>query len=256
MNSYAEHQIYLFFLILVRTTSMFLSAPIFNDRSIPVMYKIGFGGLMALILFPTVEMTNPTLAFNHISAIILIFQEIVSGVIIGFTMSLLFAGVALAGEYLGLDMGFTMAQVFDPTNNQMMSVITRLKNIAAILFFLLLEGHHFLIQAIAYSFEVLPIGGFRLSGLGMQKLMVLTAKVFVIGVKIAAPAMVALFLTSVAMGIIARAVPQMNIFFVGFPIRIAVGLTFFAFGIPVFVYVFRMLLGQFQEDIIYLLKAF
>ena len=256
MTLVTEQQIYLFFLLLVRATAMFASAPVFSDRAIPNMYKIGLGGLLAIIIFPIADAKNFDLNFNHISAVMLVFQEILTGVTIGFTISLLFAGVSFAGEYVGLDMGFTMAQVFDPTLNQTVSVIARLKNVAAILFFLILDGHHFLIQAVVYSYEVLPIGGWKISALGMEKLMMLTAQVFVIGIKVAAPVIVALFLTSVAMGIIARAVPQMNIFFVGFPIRIAAGLSFMAFGFPVFVYVFRVLLTQFQEDIIFLLKAF
>lgn len=250
-----EHQIYLFFLILVRTTSMFMSAPAFSDRAIPARYKIGLGGLVSLLLLPVVDGPAIATSFNHLTAIILVLKEMLTGIIIGFALTMLFAGVEFAGEYVSLDMGFSLVQVYDPTFNQTFSIIARLKSILAILIFLIIDGHHFLLQAVVYSYEVIPVGGWQLSYLAVDKLMRISAQVFVIGIKIAAPAIVALFLTSVAMGIIARAVPQMNIFFVGIPVRIVVGLVFLALGFPLFVMLFHKLLTSFETDIVYLLQV-
>nr|NIV03375.1 flagellar biosynthetic protein FliR [Calditrichia bacterium] len=201
---FTEHQMLLFFLILVRMTSMVLSAPVFSSRGIPRMIKIGLSGLISLLLFPIVNSYDPQFAMNHLTVILLVFGEIFTGVMIGFSMRLLFAGVELAGEYIGVDMGFALAQVYDPNFNQQLSVIARLKNILAILIFLIIDGHHFLIEAVAYSYKVLPIGSWKLSSMAIDKFIQMSAQIFVIGIKIGAPALVALFLTSVAMGIIAR----------------------------------------------------
>ncbi len=253
--TYTEHQIYLFFLILVRVSSMFMVAPVFSFRGVPVRLKVGLAGLMALLLFPVVDAGPVNLEFNHLTAVILVFQEIVTGLSIGFVMSLLFAGIEMAGEFISLDMGFTMAQIFDPNFNHTVSVIGRTKNVLAVLIFLIIDGHHFLIEAVAYSYRILPLGSWGITSLAVDKMIHLTAQVFVIGIKVAAPAVVALFLTTVTMGIVARAVPQMNIFFVGFPLRITVGLLFFGFGFPIFLYLFRVLLDVFQEDTLALLKV-
>lgn len=253
--AFTEHQILLFFLILVRITSLFVSAPIFSYRGVPYKFKVGAAGLISLLIFPVVDSYPVNLELTHISILLIIFKEIFTGVIIGFGMGLLFAGIQLAGEYISMDMGFSMAQIFDPNFFQQVSVITRVKSILAILLFLILDGHHFLLEAVAYSYRLVPIGSWELSNLAVDKIVRMSAQMFVLGVKISSPALVALFLTSVTMGVIARTVPQMNIFFVGFPLRIFVGLVFLALGLPLFVYVFRNLLNVFQQDIIYLLQV-
>jgi len=221
--NYTEHQILLFFLIFVRFTSMFLAAPVFGVRGIPIILKIGLGAVSALIVFPVVNRYSPDLEFTLIGATILVFGEIFTGFTIGIVINFLFSGVEFAGEYIGVDMGLSIAQEFDPLFNQQISVIARLKNILAVLIFLLI--------------------------------MRISASVFVIGVKIAAPAIITLFLTSVAMGITARAVPQMNIFFVGFPLRIAAGFLSLIMAFPLFLYVFKKLLVGFESDVFYLLKV-
>ncbi len=252
---WTQHQILLFFLILVRMTALFMSAPVFSLMGIPVMFKIGLGGLTALLIYPMVDATAPELPLDWLLILVLMFQEIVTGVLIGFAISLLFAGIQLAGEYIGLDMGFAIAQEVDPTFRQPVSVIARFENNLAMLLFLLLEGHHYLIEAVVYSYRSIPVGGWHFPEPVLQRLLRLSADVFIVGMKIAAPAVVALFLTSVAMGIIARAVPQMNIFFVGIPIRVLVGFASLIFGMPLFVYVFSKLLTVFERNVSLILRA-
>ncbi len=253
--AYTEHQILLFFLILVRMTSLFLAAPVFSSRSVPMMFKIGMGGLISFLIFPVVEPNTPEIALDWLQVLVVVFAEIFTGVMIGFVLSFLFVGIEIAGEYIGLDMGFSMVQEIDPTFNQPLSVIARLKTNMAMLIFLLLDGHHYLIEALAYSYRTVPVGGWQLSSLAVQRIMQISAEVFVIGIKIAAPAVVTLFLTSVAMGIIARAVPQMNIFFVGIPLRMLAGFSALIFGMPLFLYVFQKLLEQFENNITYILQV-
>jgi flagellar biosynthesis protein FliR len=253
--NFTEQQILLFFLILVRFVSMLASAPVFSIKGIPNLLKIGIAGLLALLVFPMVERITPELELNFVRAITLIAGEILTGVTIGIVINFLFAGIEMAGEYVGLDMGLSMAQEFDPLFDQQISVIARMNNILAMLIFVLIDGHHFLIEAVVYSFRLLPIGTWNMTSLALTKIMHISASVLAIGVKIAAPAMVTLFLTSVAMGITARAVPQMNIFFVGFPLRISAGFMSLMLAFPLFFYVFNKLLGSFESDILYLMKV-
>ncbi|GAB4364604.1 MAG: flagellar biosynthetic protein FliR [Calditrichia bacterium] len=253
--NYTEYQILLFFLILVRFTSMFAAAPIFGENGIPNILKLGLGGALSLLLFPVVEPSVPDFELNALTALILVAGEVLTGLTIGLIIKFLFAGVELAGEYIGVDMGLSMAQEFDPLFEQRISVIARFKNILAILIFIVIDGHHFLIQAAAHSFRLLPIGTWSMPSVVITKIIKISASVFVIGVKIAAPAIVALFLTSVAMGLTARAVPQMNIFFVGFPLRISVGFISLIMAFPLFIYVFQKLLTEFESNLIYLLRV-
>ena len=253
--NYTEAQILLFFLIMVRIASMLLAAPIYGENGIPLILKVGFAGLISLIIFPVVNVSTAELSLNIYSAVVLVLGEILSGVTIGMVIKFLFAGVELAGQYIGTDMGLAMATAFDPMFEQQVSVIARFKNILALLLFILIDGHHFLIEAVAHSFRLLPIGTWHISHLAIDKIMHASAQVFVLGVKIAAPAIVTLFLTSVAMGLTARAVPQMNIFFVGFPLRITVGFLSLTMAFPLFFYVFKKLLAVFESDTMYILQV-
>jgi len=249
-----EQQFFLFMAILVRVAAIFLSTPMFSFPGAPRITKIGFSALLALLLFPVVDATSPDFTLNLISATVLVFKEILTGVTIGVVLNFLFAGFQLAGEYVGTDMGLSIAQEFDPNLQQQVSVIGRLQNILAVLIFLLIDGHHFVIEALAYSYRVLPLGTWHLSGGALQIIMRLSAQVFIIGIKVAAPGIVTLFLTSVIMGIIAKAVPQMNIFFVGFPLRIFVGLASLTIGFPLFIYLFKNLMLNFENNITSLLR--
>ncbi len=253
--NFTEHQILLFFLMMVRFLSMFVTAPVFSIRGIPNILKIGMAGLLALLVFPFVDRVTPDLELNFWNALILVAGEILTGITIGIIINFLFAGIELAGEYIGVDMGIAMAQEFDPMFDQQVSVIARMQNILAMLIFILIDGHHFLIEAVVYSFKLLPVGTWSINSLAIQKIITISASVFIIGIKIAAPAIVTLFLTSVAMGITARAVPQMNIFFVGFPLRISAGLISLIMAFPLFFYVFQKMLSTFETDIMYLMKV-
>lgn len=255
MTSITEHQILLFFLMLVRFSGVFLSAPVFSFKGVPLIYKIGLAGLLAFILFPMVDRYTGEIPLNLISTLILVFQELMVGVSIGLVLIFVFAGVQLAGEYVGIDMGFYMAQEFDPSLNQQISVITNFKNLTAMLIFLLINGHHFLIEALAYSYRVVPVGEWHLTSLALHRIMRISAEVFIIGLKISAPAFVTLFLTSIAMSIIARALPQMNIFFVGFPLRIFMGFLSLIISMPLLFYVFSKLINSFETDVMNLLKV-
>jgi flagellar biosynthetic protein FliR len=114
---------------------------------------------------------------------------------------------------------------------------------------LVIDGHYFLIKALAHSFQVIPLNQAVFTGKLVQKIVGMTAEVFVIAIKIGIPAITALLLTSVALGVIARTVPQMNVFIVGFPINIGLGLITLATSLPIVLYLFRKLLLVFEKDI-------
>jgi len=162
---------------------------------------------------------------------------------------LLFMAFQFGGQIVGFQMGFAIVNVVDPQSQQQVSLIGSLEYTIAALLFLVLNGHHLLLMALARSFTIVPPLSVSPDVEVYGGLVRMTSQVFVIAVRIAAPAMAALLLTNVALSIIARTVPQMNIFIVGFPIGIAVGLASLAFSAPLLVRIFGQLLSQLQTDL-------
>jgi flagellar biosynthetic protein FliR len=156
------------------------------------------------------------------------------GALLGVVASALFAGIAFAGQLAGIQMGFAIAQVFDPNSSQQMPLIGRMQELFAVMIFLLLDGHHILLSALGLSLRTVPPGSLPDgSGLLAAVAMVGTS-VFLLAILVGGPVVAALFLTDTALGFVARAVPQMNIFLVGLPVKIAGGLALLAVTAPHF----------------------
>lgn len=248
-------QVYIFFFIFIRATTFIMVSPLLGDRAVHRMVKIGLGGMLALAVYGTASKNLPAIDLTLITALITVFSEILIGLLMGFMLQFLFAAAQMAGDYIGMDMGLAMATELDPNFNAQTSVISQFYYILIVMSFILLEGHHFLIQAFEFSFIAVPVASVHLSDAALTILIKTVGTIFAIAIKIAAPAIVALFLTSISMGIAARVVPQMNIFFVAIPLRIAVGLFAMILSFPLFFYVFEKLLLEFEMSIDQLIRA-
>jgi len=168
----------------------------------------------------------------------LAFHEVALGLFLGFVVQFLIWAVQFAGQMVGFQMGFGIVSVIDPESGQQLSLIARYKALVALILFIVLDGHHLLLEALVYSFEILPAGSVLLSRLLFDEILRLSARIFVLGLMIGAPMMAALLLSEMGMGIVARTVPQMNIFIVGFPLKISVGLAMLALVLPYLVVFF------------------
>jgi flagellar biosynthetic protein FliR len=133
--------------------------------------------------------------------------------------------------------------------------VAQLKNLIAMLIFLAINAHHWFLRSLVESFRLVPPFGFHYSASLMEYLMQLGGNMFLIAIKVGAPVMVALLLTSVALGLVARTVPQMNIFIVAFPLKIVIGLLFLAFSLPYLLSFLKHLFGGLGNDILMLLKT-
>ncbi|MBN2008086.1 flagellar type III secretion system protein FliR [candidate division KSB1 bacterium] len=248
------NQFYLFAMVFVRITTMMVVLPIFGSRLTPLQLKIALGGLLSFLIVPLLpshhipESLNLFILFYHIT------REVLVGLVIGFATTLVFMAFQFAGTIVGMQMGFGIVNVVDPQSNIQVSIIGQFLYIIAILVFLSLDGHLFLIKALVHSFQVIPLNQAVFTGKLVQKIISMTAEVFVIAIKIGIPAIAALLLTSVALGVIARTVPQMNVFIVGFPLNIGLGLFTLATSLPIVIYLFRKLLIVFEHDIITIIK--
>jgi flagellar biosynthesis protein FliR len=231
----AEH-IEAFILILLRVSAIIVTIPVLSETGIPVQIKAGLSLLISLIIFPLVLPKIPQPANYHV--LILMYRmagEVMIGVIIGYAARFVFAGIQIAGDMIGFQMGLSVANVIDPMTSEQVSTITELQYLIAMLVFLTVDAHHIFFSAIVQSYSVLNPLTFHFSGQLMQAIFDFSQEMFVVAVKLGAPLMAVMLFTNVGLGIIARTVPQMNIFIVGFPLQISVGLIFLGLTAPLFV---------------------
>jgi flagellar biosynthetic protein FliR len=168
------------------------------------------------------------------------------GLIVGLTAKMFFAAVQLAGQLIGFQMGFSIAGAFDPESGTQGSVLAEMGYWIAIVLFLLLNGHHIFLRSLTDSFTAVEVGSLRL-GEGLFRTMLEASKqMFVMSLKVGAPAVVALLFTSASFGIVAKVVPQMNILIVAFPLKVVVGLFFFGFSVEMLLFLVRQYVANFE----------
>lgn len=255
-------QFQLFFLVFIRIATMVVLMPVFGYRGIPNQAKIGLALFLTMLIFPIIQDSKAAmLPFGFaqgrpgvISFALLVGKEVLAGAVIGFATVLLFIGVQMSGRIVDIQMGFGIANVIDPQSQARISLIGQFEYLLAILIFLSIDGHHFLLRALEKSFELIPPGGAQFPSMLTEKMVTLTGGLFEIAVQIGAPVIAALFMASVVLGLIARAMPQMNVFIVGLPLKIGVGLLAIALSLPLFLYLFKALFAQFQRDILTLVR--
>lgn len=244
-----------FLLILFRISAFLLSAPIFGSAYLPARAKIGLSFLLSVILLPLIQKANFSPPTQLLTYGIAVFKEIMTGVIIGYSARLVFAGIDLAGQLIGIQMGFGIVNIIDPKQETQLSIIAQFQGFLAILIFLSLNGHHWLLLALAKSFETIPLSGAAYSSDAVAVLLKLSGDIFVVAFKIGAPVIVALFLTNVTMEVLAKAIPQMHVFMMSFPLTIIVGLLSLAASLQMLGYLLPKIFHQMQNDIAILIDS-
>ncbi len=215
----------------LRVLAVFASAPIFSSRSVPMRTKIGLAFVIAVCMQPALP-EPPMVSLTSSEAFGAIIQQISIGVAIGLAVRIVFAAVEMAGEIVGLQMGLNFAGFFDPTTNSQTSTVGRFFGNMAMLLFVVMNGHLLLILAVASSFHAFPVGDGMLSAVSTMRLHELGGLIFFYGLWIALPMIGMLLFVNVVMGIMSRIAPQMNVFAIGFPLTISIGLLGIAFTLP------------------------
>ncbi|KAA3659071.1 MAG: flagellar type III secretion system protein FliR [Calditrichaeota bacterium] len=243
-----------FFLVFARIFTLFVLIPVFKHRAIPMTVRIAFSLVFSVSLVAQVAPVQIDIS-NTAGYFFLIGKEILTGIILGFASEFIFHAVRFAGQIISFLMGFSMVIAFDPEMKQQISIISRLKAITAITLFLIIDGHFLLLEALTRSFEIIPLVGMQISADLVPYIVRLSADVFVIALQISGPILVMLLLTNVGLGILARTVPQMNVFIVGFPLTISVGFFALVFTFPTFSHYFRGLVMSLRTTLGTLLHA-
>lgn len=220
-------------LIFVRTSAMLFVFPVFSAQQIPIMVRIGLAGLISFVLYRALPLAAAVPDLGSLVAAIV--SQIVLGVIVGFVAYLVFMGVQFAGEIVDIQIGFAVANILSPQTQEQVTVIGELELTLATLVFLISNSHLLMLQGIGASFHLVPLPYINLDPSVAGNVFAFVEQAFLIVFEIAAPAAVSLFIVNVALGLMARVAPQMNVFVVGFPLQIGVGLLMLALGVPLLV---------------------
>ncbi len=242
-------------MVFIRIYSAFLAAPIFGHQSIPALAKLFLSIFIAYVIALTLNDVNVPTGFELWPLVLIAIREAITGLIIGFTLHFVFFGITFAGSIMGFEMGLAIASVFNPVDETDSNVIGQILYFAAFLIFFLINGHHYLIRALSFSFTVIPIGTNTVTGAVVDLLIQYSAVVFVLAVKIASPILVSFFLVQIAEGILARAIPQMQVFFVTQPLKLGLGFILLSMIIPIYIYVIKNLLESYEDSLYSLIKG-
>jgi len=232
-------------LVIGRTSGLFIISPVFSGRQIPIQIKI----VLVFFLSGMIAFINPIMAevpiTNSGMFLIALGMEILIGYTLGFVAYVIFAGIQLAGQLMDMQMGFGIVNVIDPQSGTQVPLIGNFQYLLAIMIFLGVNGHHLLLRALNDSYQLVPVLGTSYDGQILQFMMEMGLYMFVIGLKLAAPVVAALFMADLALGFVARTVPQMNVFVVGLPLKIGAGLVMVMMTLPVFIWFIQVLMERF-----------
>jgi flagellar biosynthetic protein FliR len=258
MPEFAIPQIEVFLLGFIRIVTLLYLMPVFSQSFVPVQFRIG------LAFFLTVLLYDPMFAAAQIpeyatiwSFAFIVSMELVLGLIVGFMFRALFAAVSFGGRIIDMQLGFAMLQMPDPVleGQQNSSALGVFQILFYTLVFLVANGHYYLFLALEKSFELIPVGGLRIDGHTMYEIGVTTiVNTTEIALRLALPLLSILLITSMTLGVIAKTMPQMNIFFVGMPLKLGVGFISLIVIFPVLVSLFQKLYMQLYRDIWYLMQ--
>lgn len=244
-----------FLLVFFRMTGLVIAAPLFSNQSFPMTLRVWFAFMLAAVMFP--------IAWGHIPSgellaklqhpwmsILAVGGEFSIGWLVGWTASVMIWAAQLAGHLVGQEIGMSMGEIFDPISQTQSSALSQLFFTFALLVFVILGGHHLVVVSISESFSAAPVGSFPIGAeTGSFVAQELGSELWTTGVRAALPTMLSLIFVTVAMAILARTVPEMNIFMLGFTLRIIFGLMALIVVLPFVADLFQSFLANTQLNL-------
>jgi flagellar biosynthetic protein FliR len=247
-------QFTLFLLILVRMSSLFVVTPVFGGRNVPSYLKIGLAFFCSLILVTLLK--DVTVEFTDIfSYAAIVLKELAIGIILGFTSYLVFSALYLAGQIIDTQIGFGMVNVLDPLHDTQVPLTGNFLYILTLLFFLIMNGHHVLLTALFKSYNILPVNSFVFNDVLFNNMLNIFYETFQIGFKISIPIIAASLLAEIALGILTKTVPQMNVFVIGMPLKVGVGLVTLLAMIPMYLTTMDITFNKMYDYIYLIIKS-
>lgn len=228
-----------FILVFARMLAFLITLPLFSYRTIPFPYRLGLAFFLSLLVTSHFGEVNVELGAN---IIVLLIKEVTVGLLIGLIGYMVMSVVQIAGGFIDFQMGFAIANVIDPQTGAQSPLIGQYFYMIAILFLLSVDGHHVLINGMIHSYTTIPLESFLSFGDNFGQFIVTTFnRLFLIAFQMALPLVGSLFLVDVALGIIARTVPQLNVFVVGLPLKITVSFSVLTFFMAMYIGLIKVL---------------
>ncbi|MFZ2959856.1 MAG: flagellar biosynthetic protein FliR [Candidatus Ozemobacteraceae bacterium] len=222
----------LFLIGMVRISGFFINLPAFGETTVPNRVKAGLSALTTLLILPHLMHTQTLPDLTIFGYALMGFQELVLGLTVGFVVLITIDALKFGGEIMGMQIGFSFVQVVDPESSKSQAVLAEFFQVLMVLLFLIMHGHIILLQAFVQSFDLIPLASTQMPPAMIQEMARLTGAIFWLGLQIAMPIVAVMLVSDVSLGIIARTVPRMNIFQVGFAIKILLGFAVLIMLLP------------------------
>jgi len=215
-----------FMLVFFRVVSVFWMMPLLSSRFVSVVFKAGISLLISFLLYNTITITvTVDVLMDPFAFLVLAAKEVFIGATISFIVKTIFSSVSMAGDVMSLQTGFTFARLMDPFTMAQVSVLEQVEYLLAVMIFFAIDAHYIVFKAMSTSFRELPVGFVSLKEPFFHYIISATARIFSVGFKIGAPVIITLFLTELALGMLSRMIPQVNIFIEGVPVKILIGIS-------------------------------
>lgn len=215
-----------FVLTFLRISIILFMLPIYATEGLPNQWKAAFCLIITMAVFPAVSLAPETMPSHPFAIALLVLGEVILGLILSLAIQIFFSGIQAGGELIAMQMGFSMMQFADPTTNTQVGIISHMLFIVTALFFLLFDGHIYLLRAFVETFNYIPAGGLLITQTIFDQIFLLSNMLFSLALKIIAPVLAAIFLTELGLALMGRMAPQMHIMELGFPLKILVGFFF------------------------------
>jgi flagellar biosynthetic protein FliR len=227
----------------LRVLALFGAMPVIAQRSVPMRVRVALAFLIALCAQASLP-EMPTIALDSAQAFLAVIQQLLIGLSLGFAARIVFSAIEFAGELVGLQMGLNFAGFFDPATGGQTTAVSRFYSISVSWLFIVINGHLLLIAAVVQSFQAFPVGPEPFAFLRSVQPQLWGAEIFRLGLWIALPMIAMLLFVNLVLGIVSRVAQQMNVFAIGFPITLAVGLLGVLLTLPMMSAPFTMALEQ------------
>ena len=246
-------QLETFFLIWVRVSTMLLIMPVFGTAQIPTPVRVALGLIVSFVIYPTVPAIAPLNDLDSLA--VALTTQVIIGILFGFVTQLVFMGVQFAGEIIDIQIGFAVANVINPATQSQVTIVGEFQLAIATIIFLITNSHLLFFQGMGGSFHMLPLPWATITVATQHGLITFFTQALLIVFSIAAPAAITLFLVNIALAFLARVAPQMNIFVIGFPMQITIGLLMLILTLPLLGYALPNLFGQVPRELDSLMRS-
>lgn len=244
-----------FLLIFVRVLGLLIVVPIFSNQNVPQMSKVALAVFTSMIVLSTSSLQAPVSSENVVAFGLAVILEFIVGYTIGFGAYVVFSILSLSGQFIDMQIGFSMVNVFDPMSQIQLTITGNLYYYMLIMITLITNAHHYFLRAFLESFTYIPLGGMVISPGLNDALIGFMNNYFSMALRIATPIFFVMLITNVILGVLARAVPQLNMFVIGFPIKILFGLSTIFIMLTVFSRVSDELISESQKQMLKMIEG-